>query len=65
MSANELFEVTLMLWGSVAGLFVLAGFISGEWVDRYRDLRDWINERRDNHSEGSQLPPNQPLPRAS
>ena len=27
MNANEIFEVTLLLWGGVAALFILAGFI--------------------------------------
>lgn len=46
MNANEIFEVTLLLWGGVAVLFVLAGFITGEWVEHYREIRSWIAERR-------------------
>jgi hypothetical protein len=51
MTNEELFAVTLLLWAGVVGLFVLAGFITGEWVEKYRALRDWIRERRDHHGD--------------
>lgn len=47
--AAEVVQVTLMLWAGLAALFVLAGFITGEWVDKYRELREWIREHRDHH----------------
>ncbi len=64
MAGNEVLEVTLILWGSVAGLFVLAGFLTGEWVACYRDLREWLHERQD-RSSGSGSGTNHPMPRAS
>ncbi len=64
MSGNELFEVTLMLWGSVAGLFVLAGFVTGEWMDGFRELKEWIEVRRE-RSDRTGIPPHHPMPRPS
>lgn len=61
MSTNEMFLITLTLWGGVAGLFVLAGFLTGEWTERFRELRESISERRGDRT----LAGNQPLPRTS
>lgn len=51
MTSTELFQATLTLWGIVAALFVVAGFVTGEWLDKYRELREWIRQRRDHHGD--------------
>jgi hypothetical protein len=65
MNANEIFEVTLLLWGGVAALFILAGFITGEWVDHYREMRSWIAERRGGGSGSGMSSADGPMPHAS
>ncbi len=52
------FEIVLALWLGLGAIFVLSGFLTGEWVAKYRELRAWIDERR-GHAKGRHLPPPQ------
>lgn len=53
------------LWAGLVLLVVLAGFLTGEWSAKYRELKEWARARREQRGGGSHfhLPP--PRPHAS
>jgi len=55
MSGASGFEIGLLLWAGIFVLFVLSGFLTGEWVAKYREVRDSHRNRRA-HSRGPDLP---------
>lgn len=46
MSGASGVEIGLLLWAGIFVLFVLLGFLTGEWVAKYREYRRWVRERR-------------------
>ena len=57
MTGMEGLYLPLVLWAGLVAMFVLSGFLTGEWVAKYRDLRDWIRTRRgDGHGTDWHVP---------
>lgn len=55
MSGTSGIEIGLLIWAGIVVSFVISGFITGEWVAKYREVRDWNREKKA-HSRGPDLP---------
>lgn len=45
MAGYEWFDLACVLWVGLAVVFVLSGFLTGEWVAKGRELRTRLRKR--------------------